>query len=317
MTEEVGFDQLRTKEQLGYIVFTGAKFAATIMGYRVIIQSEKPTSYLEERVNAFLALFASRLDSMTQEAFEGHKKSLINKRREKVKNLDQESERFWTQITSERFSFVQNEIDAANIKPLTKQDMIDFFTHYIHPTSPARAKLSVHMIAQSTPKPTEADTETDKANNPSKPEQKQQLIAILSEYLTSLNIPTSPDKLTPHFSPLDLTKPNLIPDILTAISTYLTTEAKIPTEQAAAITQQGPQILSAVLPELGIEIPVDEEDLPPAPQVKETVVIEDVFAYKAGLAMSKGPVAVRALKDFEEGGGEVVVNGNGRQEAKL
>ncbi|KAL8865692.1 MAG: hypothetical protein Q9174_006752, partial [Haloplaca sp. 1 TL-2023] len=34
MTEEIGFDQLRTKEQLGYIVFTGAKFAATTMGYR-------------------------------------------------------------------------------------------------------------------------------------------------------------------------------------------------------------------------------------------------------------------------------------------
>ncbi|KAL9034029.1 MAG: hypothetical protein Q9180_005632, partial [Flavoplaca navasiana] len=84
---------------------------------------------------------------------------------------------------------------------------------------------------------------------------------------------------------------------------------------------QGPQILSAVLPELGIEIPVDEEDLPPAPQVKETVVIEDVFAYKAGLAMSKGPVPVRALKEFEEKGQDVfvngAVNGDARQEAKL
>lgn len=38
--------------------------------------------------------------------------------------------------------------DAANIKVLTKADMIDYYQHYIHPTSPARSKLAVHLIAQ-------------------------------------------------------------------------------------------------------------------------------------------------------------------------
>lgn len=31
--------------------------------------------------------------------------------------------------------------------------MISFYSHFIHPTSPARSKLAVHLIAQSTPSP--------------------------------------------------------------------------------------------------------------------------------------------------------------------
>jgi insulysin len=38
--------------------------------------------------------------------------------------------------------------DAANIKALTKDDMIQFFAHYISPSSPARSKLAVHLLAQ-------------------------------------------------------------------------------------------------------------------------------------------------------------------------
>lgn len=38
--------------------------------------------------------------------------------------------------------------DAAQVKALTKADMITFYSHFIHPTSPARSKLAVHLIAQ-------------------------------------------------------------------------------------------------------------------------------------------------------------------------
>jgi insulysin len=34
------------------------------------------------------------------------------------------------------------------MKLLTKEDMVEFFNHYIHPRSPARAKLAIHLVAQ-------------------------------------------------------------------------------------------------------------------------------------------------------------------------
>lgn len=291
MTEEIGFDQLRTKEQLGYIVFTGAKYAATIMGYRVIIQSERPTEYLEERVNAFLALFGSKLESMSQDDFDGHKKSLINKRLEKVKNLDQESERFWNHISAEYFNFIQNETDVEHLKPLGKQDMIDFFQHYIQPTSPARAKLSVHMIAQSSPKAI--------AGTMSAEEQKEKLISMLGKYLTSVGVDADTDQLSKRFEPVDVAGGDQ-PAIIGAISSYLQNDAGVPQQSLTAVVEQGQQLLGTVLPSLGIEVKVEETDLPPAPEVKPTTLIEDVFDYKSRLAVSEGPRPVRDLKEYEE-----------------
>ncbi|KAL8948045.1 MAG: hypothetical protein Q9222_005737 [Ikaeria aurantiellina] len=295
MTEEIGFDQLRTKEQLGYIVFTGCKFAATIMGYRIIIQSERSTDYLEQRINAFLSLFGSRLASMSEDDFEGHKKSLINKRLEKVKNLDQESERFWTHIAGEYFSFVQNEIDVANLRPLGKQDMIDFFNHFINPTSPARAKLSVHMIARASPKVV-AD------GNVSPSEQKEKLIDMLSKYLAAIGIDASGPQLQKRFDVVDVGSGD-IAAITSAISSYLKEDALLPEEHVSAVLEEGQQLLATALPGLGINVVKTDdstEELPPVPKVKETTFIEDVFDFKAGLAVSQGARPVRDLRDFEE-----------------
>ncbi|KAL8702430.1 MAG: hypothetical protein Q9201_004405 [Fulgogasparrea decipioides] len=291
MMEEIGFDQLRTKEQLGYIVFTGAKFSATIMGYRVIIQSERAAEYLEERVNAFLALFATKLGFMGQDEFESHKKSLINKRLEKVKNLDQESERFWTHISGEYFSFVQNEVDVANLKPLSKQDMIDFFNRYIHPTSPSRAKLSVHMIAQSSVQTV--------AGNISTEGRKEKLVDLLSKYLTSVGVNADGEQLKKRFEPVDVAGGDQ-KAIVAAISSYLEEDVQMPQEHSKAVVEQGQQLLGTVLPSLGIEIKVEESDLPPAPKVKATTFIEDAFDYKSRLAVSQGPRPVRDLSEFED-----------------
>ncbi len=105
MTHEPAFDQLRTKEQLGYVVFSGARSTPTTIGYRFIIQSEKTPEYLESRIDSFLTNFLKVIEKMTDSEFESHKRSLITKRMEKLKNLDQESSRLWSYIDSEYLDF--------------------------------------------------------------------------------------------------------------------------------------------------------------------------------------------------------------------
>ncbi|KAI1004510.1 putative zinc protease [Podosphaera aphanis] len=148
ITHEPAFDQLRTKEQLGYIVFSGSRTTATTLYFRFIIQSERSPDYLESRIDLFLTKFASNLENMTISEFDSHKKSLITKRLEKPKNLEQESSRLWSQIDSEYFDFEHVYEDADTIKSLTKSDIIDFFGNYIHPSSSTRSKLAVHLSAQ-------------------------------------------------------------------------------------------------------------------------------------------------------------------------
>ncbi len=105
MTHERAFDQLRTKEQLGYVVWSGIRVAETTMAYRIIIQSEKTPEYLESRIDAFLESYEESIREMSESVFEGHKRSLITKRLEKLKNLTQESGRLWSHIDNEYFDF--------------------------------------------------------------------------------------------------------------------------------------------------------------------------------------------------------------------
>src|SRR5208282_5419315 len=75
MTHERAFDQLRTKEQLGYVVWSGIRVSETTLAYRIIIQSEKTPQYLESRIDAFLESYEQTIQEMSESVFEGHKRS--------------------------------------------------------------------------------------------------------------------------------------------------------------------------------------------------------------------------------------------------
>jgi len=297
MTDEPGFDQLRTKEQLGYIVFTGVRMAATTMGYRVIIQSERSPEYLEKRINAFLVRFGKSLKEMSTDAFESHKNSLINKRLEKLKNLGQESTRFWTHISVEYLDFSQNENDVAHLRPLTKEDLISFFNQYIEPTSSARAKLSVHMTAQLSAK-TIGDT-----MEPA--EQKEKVTTLLGKYLNSVGLEVDDEKLTKRFVDVDVAGGDEA-GIIHAIATYLSNDIHVEDGRAKDVLEQGQQLLGTVLPSLGIELRPAAKDEgtdhkeDDVPVTKETTFIGNVHEYKAGLQASAGARPVKDLSEFED-----------------
>ncbi|KAI0419931.1 peptidase M16 inactive domain-containing protein [Xylaria grammica] len=152
---EPAFDQLRTKEQLGYIVFSGLRGSATTYGFRFIIQSERTSEYLESRIDLFLQAQATAIREMADASFESHKRSVVVKRLEKLKNLDQETGRHWAQISNEYYDFEAAQQDANEVEKLTKAEMIDFYQTFIDPTSPTRAKLVVQLIAQGVSSKTE------------------------------------------------------------------------------------------------------------------------------------------------------------------
>lgn len=106
---EPAFNQLRTKEQLGYLVWTGHwQFPGTI-GFRITVQSERSPVYLETRVEAFFDQFKETIASMEDEEFERQKQSLIDKKLTKLKNLHSESQRFVDHIDDGYFDFLQRE----------------------------------------------------------------------------------------------------------------------------------------------------------------------------------------------------------------
>ncbi|MBE3048893.1 insulinase family protein, partial [Candidatus Bathyarchaeota archaeon] len=105
MMHEPAFDQLRTKEQLGYIVFCGMRAFATTYGFRFLVQSERDPEYLESRVDSFIEGFGEALTKMTDEEFENHKRSLVVRLLKKLENLNSETNRHWAQIAGEYYNF--------------------------------------------------------------------------------------------------------------------------------------------------------------------------------------------------------------------
>ncbi len=114
------FNQLRTVEQLGYIVFSGIKVDCGVLAFRVIIQSSvkyasisfklvkfvsnamycRDPAYLDERIENFLATLKDNLITLSEEEWTNHCQSLIARKLEKDKSLKQESERFWKEVAN-------------------------------------------------------------------------------------------------------------------------------------------------------------------------------------------------------------------------
>lgn len=148
IAQEPCFDQLRTKEQLGYLVFSGVRKQTGSMGMRFILQSERDTIYLENRIEEFLAKLRSIIEKMTPEEYKAQVQSLISKKLEKDKNLGQEGGKYWTHIHSGYYEFDQVETDIRELRLIEKQDLLQFMTEYIDPQSPSIRKLSVHIQSQ-------------------------------------------------------------------------------------------------------------------------------------------------------------------------
>ncbi|KAI8370689.1 Metalloenzyme, LuxS/M16 peptidase-like protein [Radiomyces spectabilis] len=151
IAQEPCFNQLRTREQLGYIVFSGIRRHTGTMGLRFIIQSEKDTVYLENRVEEFLDTLRDTIAKMSETDYKSQVNSLIDDKKEKFKNMGQEGAKYWSDIESGYYEFDDVEKDVAELTYIDKELLLAFYDDYIHPSSPKFRKLSIHMQSQKLP----------------------------------------------------------------------------------------------------------------------------------------------------------------------
>ncbi|XP_042192680.1 insulin-degrading enzyme isoform X1 [Callorhinchus milii] len=142
------FNTLRTKEQLGYIVFSGPRRANGVQGLRFIIQSEKDPSYLESRIEAFLKMMEKSIEEMPEEAFQKHIQALAIKRLDKPKKLSAECAKHWSEIISQQYNFDRDNTEVAHLKILTKEDIMNFYRNLLDVDGSRRHKISVHVLSR-------------------------------------------------------------------------------------------------------------------------------------------------------------------------
>lgn len=154
IAHEPCFNQLRTKEQLGYVVFSGARVISSRNCFRILIQSERSCEYLEYRIEEFLKHFRYNfLEELTDEGFNKFKQALKDKKLAKLKNLSEEFQRLKIAVVDGRYDFQQRSRHVEILETITKQEFIQFFDKYINPMNENLSSgiSSVYLKSQCVP----------------------------------------------------------------------------------------------------------------------------------------------------------------------
>ena len=123
------FHQLRTVEQLGYVVYA-SPYVNLNTPYIALIVESPGTSVSEilNRIDSFVHEFKSRINELTEVEFETAKKGLILKTDKKDDTLENRSNRYWAEIDRENYNFDSRKKLIEAISALTKDQIAAFYT---------------------------------------------------------------------------------------------------------------------------------------------------------------------------------------------
>ncbi|KAL8129849.1 hypothetical protein V2J09_019004 [Rumex salicifolius] len=137
IVEEPLFDQLRTKEQLGYVVECSSRMTYRTFGFCFCVQSsEYDPIYLQDRIDNFISGIKDLLAGLDDESFESYKGGLIAKLLEKDPSLTYQTGRFWSQISKK---------EAEELKNTSKSDVTEWFNTYFQLPSNKCRRLAIRV----------------------------------------------------------------------------------------------------------------------------------------------------------------------------
>jgi insulysin len=127
--EEPFYDDLRTKQQLGYIVSSGVKAVDQTRSLSVIVQSNVvPAEQITAAMINFLDTVNDKLlTPLSTVDIELFVKGLVDRRLEPDKQLAIEVTRNWSEIASGRFQYDRLQAEVGALLSITKEDILDFW----------------------------------------------------------------------------------------------------------------------------------------------------------------------------------------------
>jgi len=149
MISQPAYDELRTKQQLGYVVFAVMMPTLSTLQLVMIVQgAKKAPDDVDGRIESVLDNFANNLKNISISEFKGWKASLRSTINVKDQNMGQEADRIWAQIVNDELCFTR------------KQLALDFLDSFDTPLELAEEfkrvrinprKISVRLFGAQTP----------------------------------------------------------------------------------------------------------------------------------------------------------------------
>eukprot|EP00536_Pseudo-nitzschia_multiseries_P003629 jgi/Psemu1/186282/e_gw1.57.67.1 len=142
------YDELRTRQQLGYIVSSGVRAVGKTKSLGFIVQSAsaKNEKLTNEIIKYLDTIRPKYLETLGDGDFAVYVKSMIDRKTEPDKELASETTRNWAEISSGRMQFDRRQLEVAALLDLTKEDLVDFWDRVY--VKDGRRVLITEMIPQ-------------------------------------------------------------------------------------------------------------------------------------------------------------------------
>ena len=140
------FDQLRARQQLGYVVkCINTIHFNTVQSFDVIVQgTEYDPSVMDERIERMLMDFYNELVSMTDESFITARQSAYLLRSSPPSSMASVATQTWSHVTGLDHHFNRSQQEAAQLVNLTKSEVLAFYARHIMPDVDRR-RVSVEV----------------------------------------------------------------------------------------------------------------------------------------------------------------------------
>ncbi|KEP64977.1 UNVERIFIED_CONTAM: insulysin, putative [Hammondia hammondi] len=133
------FDELRTQQQLGYVVHAHRSFQLRSQGMDFFVAGSKfssdlMTSRIERFVEKYLSSGQGLQAALPDALFEKHRAALVSELRVRPQNVFEEAQRYAREISTRYFMFDRHERTIAELSRLEKDEFFHFILHRLRPS---------------------------------------------------------------------------------------------------------------------------------------------------------------------------------------
>ena len=122
------FNQLRTEEQLGYVVQNFPYVIDDVPGFVIRVQSSNsPTSKLVDRTKAFLGNYLTKLQNVNPQLIEQINQSLLSNELQKPTDFNVEMDQYSNEFWYAKYSFDHRDRYTAALKNVTKDNLLHLY----------------------------------------------------------------------------------------------------------------------------------------------------------------------------------------------
>jgi len=122
------YDDIRTRQQLGYFVFASQLYVMEAPGLMFAVQSPQASpEKMVGRINQFIADFFDTVESLSTEEFDRHRAAVLSQLEEPDKRLRDRTERYWREIDKQEYGFDTRQKFINALKASDHSDVVALY----------------------------------------------------------------------------------------------------------------------------------------------------------------------------------------------